>query len=618
MGGNFLEKDMWFIIYFYDNGGNMIKIKKYTAIDSILIPLKIIPMQTFFFILYAFLNAMLPTYQTIVVARFINVATDIFDGKKAFSSIYQPIFLIICYVIFTELMPIISEMVDSTARNRMNLILKKEIINKKARLEYKHMENHQSLELIDRVCADPVANIMDGFNNILNGMTIIVSSASLLLIVMSSTFGGGLAILLVSIPLLIIAMRTGKKNYAMEQESKNIQRRYNYLVNILTNRECAEERQLFNYSKSIRKKFNNLYDQSYKIERKIQIKSFINFKSGSMITLVLDAIIIAILLPSFYRGQISTGLFVALVNAILGLVQSMSWRLASAMMEYTKLKEYMKDFSVFISLSEKNEACSLPLGIDDFIFETLEFDHVSFKYPGTDTYILKNCSFVLESGKSYSFVGINGAGKTTITKLITGLYDEYEGKILINGKNMKEYKYCNIKSLISVVFQDFAKYGLTIKENIHIGNILDNSEAKINQVIQEIGLQELVNDVGINKYLRKIMEDSIDISGGQWQRIAIARLLFSNAPINILDEPTASLDPISESKVYKLFNKINKNRFTIYITHRLGAAKIADEILVVADGYIVEKGSHKELMRLQNGIYHKMFESQKSWYETND
>ncbi|MNO32658.1 putative multidrug export ATP-binding/permease protein [compost metagenome] len=170
-----------------------------------------------------------------------------------------------------------------------------------------------------------------------------------------------------------------------------------------------------------------------------------------------------------------------------------------------------------------------------------------------------------------------------------------------------------------MVYQDYAKYSLTFKDNILIGNIIKTDEEKFINIVSEMGLDDVVNSLefGIDTNLGKVKENSKDISGGQWQRLAISRLLYSNSKINILDEPTAALDPLAESNVYELFRQVNKDRFSIYITHRLGAAKIADEILVVDEGYIAEQGSHEQLMSLENGIYSKMFASQKYWYETD-
>lgn len=267
-------------------------------------------------------------------------------------------------------------------------------------------------------------------------------------------------------------------------------------------------------------------------------------------------------------------------------------------------------------LEEAEGANDLPAGdIGRDSLDSIEFRDVRFKYPGTVRYVLDGCSFRLDRSKHYAFVGINGAGKTTITKLLTGLYPDFEGEILINGRSIKEYSQSRLKALFSVVYQDFAKYYITLRDNIFLGNINGVDDKRIAEAIEEIDLSETLArlEKGLDTPLGKILEGGTDISGGEWQRVAIARTLVSNAPLHILDEPTAALDPVAESKVYELFGRISKGRMTVFITHRLGAAKLADEILVLKDGKIAEVGSHDDLMA-RGGIYAEMFEAQRSWY----
>ena len=198
---------------------------------------------------------------------------------------------------------------------------------------------------------------------------------------------------------------------------------------------------------------------------------------------------------------------------------------------------------------------------------------------------------------------------------MTGLYNDFEGEILVNGRNISEYTQSELKAFFSVVYQDFAKYYISLKDNIALGKINGIEESRIKEAIREIDLEEAVDKLekGIDTPLGKILEGGSDLSGGQWQRVAIARTLVSSAPLYILDEPTAALDPVAESRVYDLFGKISRGRMTVFITHRLGAAKLADEILVLVDGKITELGSHDQLMT-QQGLYAEMFEAQRSWY----
>jgi len=267
------------------------------------------------------------------------------------------------------------------------------------------------------------------------------------------------------------------------------------------------------------------------------------------------------------------------------------------------------------NLDEMSDALNEP-DIEPLAFSTLEFRNVRFKYPGGEAFILDGLSFKLEAGRHYAFFGRNGAGKTTITKLLTGLYSGYNGEIFINGKELRAYPAGAVKALFSVVYQDFAKYYIPMKDNIRAGDIAGmDLDIRIQEVIQPAHLGDLVEELkdGLDTSLGKIKANGQDISGGQWQRIAIARSLLSRAPVKILDEPTAALDPVGESRVYEEFERLMAGKTTIFISHRLGSTKLADEILVIDGGKIAERGSHGELMA-KAGQYAAMFEAQRSWY----
>jgi ATP-binding cassette subfamily B protein len=373
---------------------------------------------------------------------------------------------------------------------------------------------------------------------------------------------------------------------------------------------------MFSYSEEINLQWHNKYETVLKLVLGMNKKNFIQMKGTALIIALINIFIVVSLLISLSKNIFTIGLFMSLTAGIFNLVDMMSWRLPNLVTDIAKIKEYIKDVSVFFGFTEKEGAVSLPAKMDDFIFESITFKNVSFAYPGTNNIILNNCSFEIESKKHYAFIGMNGAGKTTITKLLIGLYDNYDGEILINGKNIKLYDLSRLKGLFSVVFQDFSKYYLTIKDNIKSGNVLAEDEEKIKAVINMAGLNTLLSrlDFGLYTHLGKIESTGIDLSGGEWQRIAIARSLYSNAQIRILDEPTASLDPIMKSEIYDMFSKASIGKSTIIITHRLGAARLADEILVLNEGRIVEKGNHNELSG-HKGLYHTMYESQKGWYE---
>lgn len=309
----------------------------------------------------------------------------------------------------------------------------------------------------------------------------------------------------------------------------------------------------------------------------------------------------------------------ALVQAAAGMVQNIVNQLPGAVVTYTKFTEYCKDISDFANLKSDVDTLEPP---DDSMdgFQSLEFRSVRFAYPGTAKYILDGISFTIENGKHYAFVGINGAGKTTIIKLILGFYPEYEGQILVNGEDIKHMGQRRRKALVSALFQDFAQYPLTFEENISIGDAVhargEAIHARVMEACTQIGLDQTIDALpdGMSTPLGRYTENAQDLSGGQWQRVAIARTIVSPAPIHILDEPTSAADPVSESELYREFEEISQGWTTIFISHRLASTKLADKIFLIHEGKITESGTHEDLMR-SGGMYCEMYESQRSWYK---
>ena len=248
----------------------------------------------------------------------------------------------------------------------------------------------------------------------------------------------------------------------------------------------------------------------------------------------------------------------------------------------------------------------------------IEIKHLSFCYPGSNKSTVEDINLTINQGEMLVLVGENGAGKTTLGKLLGRLYDPTSGTIAWNGKDLRSYSLAYVRSRIAVVMQDYARFPSTVRENVGFGDLLSLSDdTAINQAISEAGISAKVNSLaaGLETPLGKQLEDGIDLSGGQWQRIAIARALMrlSTAEVLIFDEPTAALDPKTEHEIYSIFRQIAAGKTTIVISHRLGLAKIADRIAVMENGKIVEIGTHDELIA-SNGIYCSMFTRQASSY----
>lgn len=319
----------------------------------------------------------------------------------------------------------------------------------------------------------------------------------------------------------------------------------------------------------------------------------------------------------FYIGllaitkKITVGEFSMCVASASELYQGMRG-LTFAWMDIAKRCNYANQFLKFLEYPAALEKGSREVAEGT---HTIEFSHVGFRYPRSEQYVLKDINLKISSGEHLSVVGLNGAGKTTFIKLLCRLYDVTEGEILVDGVNIKEYSEEEYRKLFAVVFQDFKLFAFTLRENIAFGE--SANDERINEVLSLAGFYEDAQKLpeGLDTMLYKSFDEhGTELSGGQQQKTAIARALYRDAPIVILDEPTAALDPVAEYDIYRRFDCLVGNKTAIYISHRLSSCKFCDRIAVFADNTIKEYGTHDELAGKKNGIYAEMFATQAQYY----
>ena len=575
------------------------------------IPFKYAPLESTILVFQKIFNGIAPTLEMIAVAGFLNTSISISQNKSEYKEIFPYIIFLMLIVASNWLF----EKLVGFSNTKLELKLKRNyrayITEKIAKLRYSYIENEESWNLIFRISKDPELQIKDAFNSFCSMMSLVVRIISVLLLLFYHSWLSALIISMVSIPLFLVAIKSGKAIYEVSKTVAKERRKSDYIGWILTSREFTEERTLFQYGESLSAKWLEIFENVRKLEFKVGKAWIIKSKVRGTFTAMVAILVLIIFLVPLSKGTLSIGVFISLGYGIMDLVNEMGWILSSLIEELSKKMEYFKELQCFFELEEFEGALDRPS--ENVLLETIEFKNVSFKYPKTNNYILKDLSFKLQKGKHYAIVGANGSGKTTITKLLTGLYDNFEGDILINNKSIRDYSFSDLKGLTSVVYQDFSKYSISIKDNVAVGNInkIDdiNFSDKITDALEIIQLKDKVDSLkdGIKTELGKLKESSIDLSGGQWQRIAMARSIVSDSELVILDEPTAALDPISESNVYENFEQISKDRTTIFISHRLGSTKLANEILVLQDGKLAEVGSHEYLIN-KKGIYADMYE----------
>ena len=245
----------------------------------------------------------------------------------------------------------------------------------------------------------------------------------------------------------------------------------------------------------------------------------------------------------------------------------------------------------------------------------VEFKNVSFKYPGSENYALKNVNLKFTVGEKLAVVGMNGSGKTTFIKLLCRLYDPTEGAIYLNGIDIKKYRYDEYMNIFAIVFQDFKLFAMPLGENVATSTDYDKDE--VTKCLEKAGFSDRLKNLpkGLDTYLYKTLDkDGVDVSGGEAQKIAIARALYKNAPFVILDEPTAALDPLAEAEIYSKFNDIVGDKTAVYISHRLSSCKFCDEIAVFHEGSVIQKGTHEQLLADSKGKYYELWNAQAQYY----
>lgn len=601
--------------------------KKYNFLTMLVLYFKSVPAAAIYRTVMIIVNSLTPTVSIIITAKFLDAAVAASEDRTKLGEVYIPLILFVILRLYWYYTSVADGLVMTGMWNKLRKICTSAIAEKRAKLKFKYYENQESIDLMSRA-TDGFDGWMVGFyDDTVNIFNVAAQIIGFLAILSSQLWWASIVFAAASVPSFIIAYKYGRKQYENEKELTKINRRAGYYRGILTGRETVEERYMYGYTPKINEKYMIEYEKARVSVKNLQKKMWVNKKLISIITFLSGVVVIAILIPSAIfpdaSGEIklSIGMFTSLVGAVLN-VSLVQWGIPDRIKDFKYKMEYLKDLNKFLEFEEEENADCLP--DEKFpVLEKIEFRNVSFKYPGTEPYILKNFNLELTTGRHYAIVGINGAGKTTLAKILTRLYDNYEGEILVNGRELREYSQAEIKALSAVVYQDFCRYPLDFYNNIAIGNILKKEDReKVETAVKIIGLADIVDGLP-RKYetpLTKIKEDSVDLSGGEWQRVALARLIVSPAPLKILDEPTAALDPISESRVYEQFGNIVSRRkqsetqgITIFISHRLGSTKLADEIIVISEGKVAEQGTFDELMK-KGGLYAEMFESQAEWY----
>lgn len=492
-----------------------------------------------------------------------------------------------------------------------------ELLGKKIMsIKYQHIEDPYYLDLKERALF--ASNNQGALRGILTIMAQMVKDIITIVGLVAILFSLNKIVLVILAGAVILTSLINRYLYDYKerffQRLIPINRQYNYYLSFVINKEIAKDIRLYHMNGLI-------VDKLDEFSQKIFRDEFFPFLKKQGIVSGLTTIIFNLqfafvhlyLARRVFKGFLTLGNFSLFTMSAINFTNSMN-SLFESSFYFKQLLSYLDPFIEFMQLPEEKRE----KGKTRFSGEVtkIEFKNVSFKYPRSDKLVLDNVSFVIEKGEKISIVGLNGAGKTTLIKLLCRLYEPISGHIYINDIDIFDYEYQSYNKAISVVFQDYRLFDFTILENIALTEKVN--EEKVNQVIEEVDLTNTINRLPnkINTHLNKEFDsDGTDLSGGEKQKLAIARALYKNSSLVILDEPTSALDPIAEAEIYEKFNELVSDKTALYISHRLSSSKFCDKVLIINQGRVQDFAHHDQLMKKEDSLYYQLFNTQAKNYQ---
>lgn len=548
--------------------------------------------------------------------------------QSRFADCYRPILLLlILTLVFSLLSRICRQSFDAVKENAFDSI-QKQLSAKVYRMEYEKLERTETSDKIRSLRANEmttggIVKALDLLYKTTTDLWSFLFSVAFLcrMAVQTGSQTGGTAIyaavFLVTVLLIFywetkIMGRTQNQANAMIQEAAHDNAVFNYLSDTATSPEAGKDIRIFGMQNLLisfmRQRLSNniVMKELYRIQGRTDAKTtFLSqlIAGGAYLLVGLQAV----------RGVISVGdvlLYSGAIIRLTGTVQDMIETVGYLLYHL----DYLKTYREFINSPSLSYDGTLPVEKRNDGQYEFEFQDVCFSYPNRPEPILNHLNLKFTVGKSFAIVGRNGAGKTTLVKLLCRLYEPTSGKILLNGIDIRYYDYREYVQIFSVVFQDFKIFALPLDQNVAGSEQAD--ERRVWECLENAGLKERVEAMpdGIRTNLFQETGGGVELSGGEAQKLAIARALYRNAPFVILDEPTAALDPFSEAEIYENFGELTRNKTAVYISHRMSSCKFCDEIIVMDHGKIAERGNHKNLME-KDGLYAELYRTQAKYYE---
>ncbi len=558
---------------------------------------------------------------SIEVTRIVVASVERGIRIHSISPIFFPVGLQLGVVLVTSLLSTLGNIVQQLLQEKVSNQIQFLVLEKSNTLDLSFFEDSAFYDKLrqatDQSTYQPVSMISQTFDL----FRTLVTLFSVIAILLQLEWWLAIIALLIPIPAFISSAKYGWMGYQRMRRQSPERRLMSYIQNLMTVDTYNKEIKLFTLGNFFIKRFRQLANKFYNENKSILIRRYtMNFVWTGLTGAANTAIYLYVAIRAV-TGSLGVSGLIAYTQAAVQAGQSFQSLLNGISNTYEN-NLYINTLFDFLAYEPKivSPEKTEPIVTNDEVKGlSIEFRNVSFTYPGKDPltqYALKQVSFKIEAGESIALVGRNGAGKTTMVKLLTRLYDPDEGEILIGGRNIKEYDLQELRSQVGVIFQDYVTYYMSAQENIGVGRIDEIEDRElVTSAARKSGANAVIERLP-EKYdtmLGKWFEKGTQLSGGEWQKVALARAFMRDARILILDEPTSSLDAQAESEVFSHFRTLTKGKTALFISHRFSTVRLADRIFVLENGTILESGSHEELMHL-DGRYAELFNLQAEAY----